>query len=243
MPDGIGRTSRDGSGTIKHFRMLDVDQAPESPGLYAWYATFRASELDWKTRAEDGEDQSIAGFRRLVKNFAAHHEPNPIGLRGSAPYGGLWQGRLDLKYGSTASGSGATLENGLEELEETMESESGRQALALFLSHATPTFSSPLYIGVADDLRTRLKYHKRKYAEGMQWLADNPDGAEKLQENATSFGLRAASRNIAMENLEVWVVDLSVTPSGSKLQRELRRTAQSAEWLLHRLFSPVLGRR
>ncbi|RAJ62735.1 hypothetical protein K376_01463 [Streptomyces sp. PsTaAH-130] len=234
------------------FGMLDVEQAPESPGVYAWYVKFHASVQDWETNPVDGRDASIEGFLSLLREYASFYEPLPISLRGSAPYGGRWDGTLELDHGvnhkqSQSSETGAERrendrrERDREALENTISSQTGRRALAQLLGRATPVFSSPLYIGVAENLNERLQKHRSNYSRAMEWLRKSPNDMERLREDAKNFGQRAASRGIPMENLEAWVIDLKVLESSTSVN-SLRESAQSAEWLLHRLFTPVLGR-
>lgn len=234
------------------FGMLEVEQAPESPGIYAWYATFQASAQDWETKPVGGQDASIEGFLGLLREYASYYEPLPITLRGSAPYGGRWDGVLELDHGvnrheSPSQDEGVDRrererrERDREALDNTISSQTGRRLLAQFLGRATPVFSSPLYIGVAENLNERLQRHRTSYNKAMEWLRSNPNDADRLRGDARTFGQRAASRGIAMENLEAWVIDLKALESDIPV-KSLRESAQSAEWLLHRLFAPILGR-
>ncbi|MFI1163303.1 hypothetical protein ACH4UM_06745 [Streptomyces sp. NPDC020801] len=242
-------------GTEDHaasrFGMLEVEQAPESPGIYAWYVTFQASAQDWETKPVDGQDASIEGFLGLLREYASYYEPLPITLHGSAPYGGRWDGALELDHGvnrreTTSVPEGTDRERERRErdreaLDNTISSQTGRRLLAQFLGRATPVFSSPLYIGVAENLNERLQQHRSNYNRAMDWLRGNPNDADRLKRDAKNFGQRAAARGIAMENLEAWVIDLKSLESDISV-RSLRESAQSAEWLLHRLFAPILGR-
>ncbi|MEZ7240061.1 hypothetical protein QYS60_20110 [Rhodococcus sp. GXMU-t2271] len=238
------------SPEIQKFGMSEVDRVPEGPGIYAWYAKFRAGKYDWMARPENGQDAAIESFLDLIRHYASYYEPLPINLKGAAPYGGLWSGSLELDHGvprsvvSSAKGDplNEILEKDRDALEAAISSESSRQILAELLSGITPVFSAPLYIGVAENLQSRLKKHRATYTSGIDWLADHPEGAEELRSKANSFGLRAAARGIAMEHLEVWVIDLEAKYGSENSIADLRVTARSAEWLLHRLFSPILGR-
>lgn len=234
------------------FGMLEVEQAPESPGIYAWYVTFRASAHDWETRPVDGHDSSIEGFLGLLREYASYYEPLPITLRGSAPYGGRWDGALELDHGVISRDSyekddgsdrreKERREQDREALDNTISSQTGRRLLAQFLSRTTPVFSSPLYIGVAENLNERLQRHRNSYSRAMEWLRSNPHDVDRLKRDAKTFGQRAAARGIAMENLEAWVIDLKELELDASVN-SLRESARSAEWLLHRLFAPILGR-
>ncbi|MCT6736150.1 MULTISPECIES: GIY-YIG nuclease family protein [Rhodococcus] len=229
--------------------MLDVGSAPAAPGIYAWYASFRASPQDWLTRPHDGQDAATDGFFQLLREYAGYHEPLPITLKGSATYGGAWSGELELDHGIQTmirNNGDAPMEVRTEKdrdaLADTVNSPEGRRILASVLGQATPVFSSPLYIGITENLRQRLEKHRKDYTHGMEYLSEHPGEEKELQAKANGFGLRAAARGIAMENLEVWVIDLNNDENRETTDKELKETARSAEWLLHRLFSPVLGR-
>jgi hypothetical protein len=45
-----------------------------------------------------------------------------------------------------------------------------------------------------------------------------------------------------MNNLEVWVIHLEENDQDGVTVKEVRKTAESTEWLLHRLYSPILGK-
>lgn len=236
---------------IQKFGMSEVDRVPEGPGIYAWYAKFRAGKYDWVARPENGQDAAIESFLDLIRHYASYYEPMPIDLKGAAPYGGHWSGSLELDHGLPRSVArfdegnpvNETLEKDRDALEVVISSESSRQILAELLSGITPVFSAPLYIGVAENLQSRLKKHRATYTSAIDWLADHPHGVEELRLKANSFGLRAAARGIAMEHLEVWIIDLNSKYGSENSIADLRVTARSAEWLLHRLFSPTLGRK
>jgi hypothetical protein len=225
--------------------MLDVDQAPEAPGIYAWYAVFRASPQDWKLKAGPHGDEAIDGFLNLIRRYASYHEPSPIDLVGKGTYGARWHGDLVLDYPlrapSEADGDDSSSADRLGKLVDAIESEDRRQTLAKMLEMVTPAFSSPLYIGVAENLRNRLCQHRQNFTNASEWLQDHPDDAEIIQVKGKSFGARAAARDIPMEYLEAWVIDLNHQRSDLS-SKQLRSIAESAEWLLHRLYGPILGR-
>lgn len=251
MLDTGSDAARGNGPVVRRYGMLELERAPESPGLYAWYVSLQIGPQDWRTRPEDGRDAATEGFLELLREYAGYYEPLPIELRGNAPYGGSWNGTLELDHGLSVRRSGHGLpltdqdraaEKDRKALSDTLDSQDGRRVLASLLEHSTPVFSAPLYIGVSDNIRQRLLKHRANYSTGVDWLTGNPDGADALKEKANSFGLRAAARGIAMENLEAWVIDLGDGGGSEMSTKILGETARSAEWLLHRIFSPVLGR-
>ncbi len=228
------------------FTMLDVDQAPEAPGLYAWYVSFSAGPHDWQMQPGPDGDLAIGGFLRLLRKYAGYYEPLPIALRGSGSYGAKWEGELELSTPMREPGDaepGADEEDKrLETLMGSLDNEERRRLLATIMQMASPVFSSPLYIGVAANLRDRLRTHRRSFTKTYEWLREHPEDTEKVRVQAKSFGARAAARNIAMAHLEAWIIDIGDEGSDDLTTKHLRDTAESAEWLLHRMYAPILGR-
>lgn len=237
------------TSALSHSRysMLDVDEAPETPGLYAWYVSFRASPHDWKMKPSPQGDQAIEGFLRLLRRYAGYYEPLPIALHGRGSYGAAWEGDLELdtplrEPDETASASSAEEDKRLTTLMGSLDSEDRRRVMAAILEMAAPVFSSPLYIGVAENLRERLRSHRRDFTKAYDWLREHPEDAEVVRAKGKTFGARAAARQMAMGHLEAWVIDLGDHADDAVTIKHLRQTAESAEWLLHRLYTPILGR-
>ncbi|WP_425245411.1 GIY-YIG nuclease family protein [Streptomyces sp. NEAU-NA10] len=226
--------------------MLDVDQAPESPGLYAWYVSFRAGPHDWKLKPGPDGDQAIEGFVGLLRRYAGYYEPLPLALSGRGAYGAKWDGELapdyPLREPDAEDPQVDDIEPRLEKLTQSLDTESRRRVMATILEKATPVFSTPVYIGVAENLRQRLRQHRVSYTKAHDWLREHPEDIELVRTKGKSFGERAAAREIAMQHLEAWVIDLADEENDEVTKKNLRNTAESAEWLLHRLYSPILGR-
>ncbi|MCG7607947.1 MULTISPECIES: hypothetical protein [Mycobacterium] len=231
------------------YSMLDVSEAPEAPGIYAWYAAFRATEQDWQFQPGPTGDEALGPFAELICRYGGQFEPLAVQLSGQGAYGARWRGDLAVDFPFAEGGSSSGHNDGGESAQQThprimkaVETPGARKVVAKLLEHATPTFSTPLYIGVAEDLRRRLTDHKKSYSKAMSWLRDHPEDIAAIKLAGKSFGERAAARNIAMERLEVWVIDLEEELSELSSE-QLREMAESAEWILHRIYSPILGRR
>ncbi|MFG2956392.1 hypothetical protein ACGF5O_22045 [Streptomyces sp. NPDC048291] len=240
---------------IVRYSMPHVDQAPDTPGLYAWYVSFRAGPHDWKLRAGKNGDEATEGFLNLLRKYAGYYEPLPINLSGRGSYGARWQGEiaLDSPLGPPDGPDAPTSVDAeddteaeavlrLEKLMGSLDTENRRRVMSTILTQAIPVFSSPLYIGVAENLKQRLIQHRQKFTRAHDYLREHPQDADAVRAHGRSFGERAAARNIAMEHLEAWVIDLGDEQNDEITKKQLRNTAESAEWLLHRLYSPILGR-
>jgi len=92
---------------------------------------------------------------------------------------------------------------------------------------------SPLYVGIAKSLQTRFDGHKRAFYEIKKMQADGEDPDVIYEEAEKSFGGRAAIRGFNWEHLIFACAEMPVD----------RHTIQSQEFLINRLYSPILGRK
>lgn len=226
---------------------LDLDLAPSVPGIYAWYAHVALSENDWMPRVRDGVDRAAADLRKAVADSARVHQSGPVDLKGDdGSYGLKWYGNLQRESIADADGDDGPSRVD-EQLEDVSTDANSRRALLHLLQAATPIFASPLYVGVAANLRVRLAEHKAAYESAMALLRNDPSAATRLQYHGGSFGERLAGAGVKLERLTCWVLPATevVSPgagASSVLTAEQRSVAQTAEWILQRISRPVLGR-
>lgn len=220
---------------------FDVDLAPQVPGIYAWYAQLALSEDDWRPRMKDGVDQAARDMDRAIADYAQVHCPEPIALRGDGSYGLNWSGemRRDTISDRIDSASQNAVESRLSDISLNPEE---RQLLTTLLRTAAPIFASPLYIGVAINLRLRLSQHKADYEQAKNEIGIDPSSSERLQFQGASFGARVAGAGVQMERLECWILPTNDIIVGQGGNRRQRGVAEAAEWILQRIFQPVLGR-
>lgn len=226
------------------FPMLSVDEAPKGPGIYAWYSKFRASPHDWAfSPGPAGTDEATSGFFELVRRHAQQFEPLLLSLYGSGAYGAKWAGSLRMDFPfreDQKSDPGGDQPAG--RLWQAIQGEDARRLIATMLEFVTPYFSTPLYIGVAANLRERLVQHRSDYSKTYEYIQKNPQDKEQIKEKGGTFGARAAARDIAIENLEAWTIDLTSEEQAIPAS-QLKDISEDVEWLLHRIYSPILGRR
>jgi hypothetical protein len=101
---------------------------------------------------------------------------------------------------------------------------------------SVPIFASPLYVGVAKNLRDRLDTHKRA-------LLDEPDtpGADTYDlDSARNFAERCRSAQIVPDHLSVFINPIQETELSPE---DSRATAQATELVLNGIHSPLFGRR
>jgi hypothetical protein len=224
---------------------LDIDLAPQVPGIYAWYASLALSDHDWKPRIQGGIDLAAHDLDRAISDYAHVHHPEPLDLRAEGSYNLNWSGALqrDSISDPGASGPASRLELQLHSLSADPES---RRLLTSLLRAAAPIFASPLYIGVATNLRSRLAVHIADYEAAKAALRNNPSESAALHFGGDSFGARLAGAGIQLERLECWVLPAVGVAAAANNQMIAidghRSVAGTAEWILQRIFRPVLGR-
>lgn len=222
---------------------LHLDRAPTEPGIYAWYARIALSEGDWRPRVQNGTDVAGGDLTAALNDYVRLHQPGPISLRGLASYHLAWAGEIRQQGVSDEAepGSGTRLDLHTAEVSDDPEA---RQLLSALLRAAPPVFASPLYIGVATNLRQRLAEHKRSFEAASAVIRRSPEQAALLQHRGKDLGARLAGAGIPLERLECWVLPASgmAMPSDGA-QAKQRSVAQAAEWVLQRIFQPILGRK
>ena len=222
---------------------LHLDRAPTGPGIYAWYAHVALSDADWLPRLKEGVDVAGGDLVSALNDYARIHQPGPIALRGLASYRMTWTGEIRPQSVSDlqGSGSGTRLDH---QLADAVEMPEERRLLSALMRAAPPVFASPLYIGVATNLRQRLSEHKKSFEEASAAIRRRPDLASSMQFRGKNLGTRLAGAGIPLERLECWVLttpDMASIPSDAAKTKE-RSVAQAAEWVLQRIFQPILGR-
>jgi hypothetical protein len=102
------------------------------------------------------------------------------------------------------------------------------RTIADILKTAAPWFTAPLYIGMAVNLRTRLKYHKSKIVElrDLQGHGSINDVAE------AGFANQVVARNFDPTNLFVQIAEVNVETGEHN----------DLENILNRINYPIFGR-
>lgn len=177
-------------GYVEAFSCLNVDEAPVGPGLYAWYGTLIAGPQDWEMKLEGGEDRGLKACRTLLQKHTFRHGSPPISLEGRGAFTTLWRGDLrDVTAEMLASLLGedvdelndATDEDAYpSQFKKVLASKQTRELLLKLLQAATPILASPIYIGVALSLRTRLRQHVDQLYKFSEIINKNPEARTEL---------------------------------------------------------------
>lgn len=208
------------------FAWTEIDQVPENSGVYAWYAKLAISMADINEIVEATERAKSSGkfaARQVIEAALDRFVFNPYR---EAPYRVQLRGPLKPRYGGDVSHEPSKSENLIERL---MEEPQRFRKIAEVLSTAAPGFTAPLYIGMAGNLRSRLRTHKRKITELRDVGKTTQDGAEALE---AGFANQIVARGFDPTNLFVMVTEIDVHSSEHN----------DLENILNRINFPIFGR-
>ncbi|MGW5433817.1 hypothetical protein ACWET9_42745 [Streptomyces sp. NPDC004059] len=164
--------------------LLDVDEAPELPDPYARYSSFWGGSRGGKTKPSPQGDQAIEGFVSLLRRYAGYDELLPIPVWGRGSYGAVGDGEGRWRVKATVA------------------------------ERVSSVLSSPLYSGVAENLRKCLRTtHRRDVSTAYEWLRERGDDAQAVR--ARVFGGRASACSMGhgptfRSGLSTWVITLTM---------------------------------
>ena len=212
--------------------------APPMPGLYAWYYAPKWESL--------GPSALITVLSRLVD------PPARVGVRASMRYGLTYTADSPMKvvYGQ----QDAPID---EVIAEAVSGDVGA-ALPALLQSMIPEYGRPIYIGIADNLFSRV--YKQHYSDLVRFWDPDSSATYFLKRNPAaqvqevmdalseqhSFALEARVRGIRPADLRVYVTPFSeelaarLSDGGKKLSDEWLRPI---EQLFQLLSDPICGRR
>jgi hypothetical protein len=230
----------------QHYPFLEVARAPDSPGLYAWYGSLALFPADYRDDVVEGVNLGVVRLRESLARHTARFDPRPRRLSGRSEFGARWRGQLQDFGRTTIRGKiirPAESSSGIDaSLHASTSDEYLRGDLVSLLRAAQPTLASPLYIGVTNSLRRRLREHVNLYNELKDAILRDSDHLAALKRSIenerTEFAHRVVAAEFEPENLSVYVWPYASSLSPSKVDSLLR----SAEWLLNRWYRPLLGR-
>lgn len=203
----------------------EIDLAPETPGVYAWYSRLVISKADIDavikriTAAKmSGDAQARAEVEDALDRFifSPYRE---------TPYQVALRGQLKPKF----SGEVAHEPSKSESLVGRLALNPARfRAVSDILKTAAPWFTAPLYIGMAINLRSRLKQHRNKIVELRDLQVHGSiDGVAEA-----GFANQVVARNFDPTNLFVHIAEVSVDTGEHN----------DLENILNRINYPIFGR-
>ena len=210
--------------TGKVLTWSEIEQAPEGPGIYAWYSRLAISRADVDNvikKINLAKAKGKAEARAEVEDALDRFIFNPYK---EAPYQVSLRGQLKPKYGGEVMHETRKSDTLIERLIDNPER---FRATADVLKLAAPWFTAPLYIGMAVNLRTRLKTHRNKIIE----LRDQ-SASESIETADAGFANQVVARNFDPTNLFVHIAEVHVDTGEHN----------DLENILNRINYPIFGR-
>lgn len=217
---------------MEMFRFHELDQAPELAGVYAWYYRLEIATKDIENcisellSAAENKEKIIRDFLalRLFRHYL------------ESPYIVTLSGKMKPGYEGQVLNTTA-ISNSL--ISRIIEDPTRLHRLKSLLLETVPNFASPIYIGVAKKLRSRLLQHKKlieKFVNsGTPEISETYDSAISAEERERdhSFAMEVASmRKFNVSNLYVCTMPLLV-------DEEMRYDLEN---VLNRINFPLCGR-
>ncbi|WP_422402999.1 hypothetical protein [Pseudomonas sp. GZD-209] len=203
----------------------ELDQAPEEPGVYAWYSRLVISKADIDLAIKQiilAREKSIYDARVTVEMIL---DKFVFGPYQETPYQVSLRGQLKPKFIGEVlhepSKSDTLIDRLIHEPERL-------RVIADVLRKAAPWFTAPLYIGMAKNLRSRLLQHRKKIVN----LRDKYGGGSKDINAEAGFANQVAARNFDPTNLFVHIEVIDVIASEHN----------DLENILNRINYPIFGR-
>lgn len=200
----------------------EIDQAPQVPGVYAWYAKLVISKADVERVISDTKAAQALGViqsREVIEDalnkfiFGPYHE---------SPYQIALRGQLKPRYSGEIQHEPAKSDS----LVERLSTDPDRfRLIAEVLRDAAPWFTAPLYIGMAKNLRQRLRQHRNKIVElrDLHGRDSNPEAG---------FANQIVARNFDPTNLFVHIAEVNIEGGEHN----------DLENILNRINYPIFGR-
>ncbi len=203
----------------------EIELAPETSGVYAWYARLVIGKADVDLvikRVEEAKMKSEAIARSEVEAALDRFVFSPYR---ESPYKVSLRGQLKPKFAGEVFHEAARSDSLVTRL---VTSPERFRAVADILKNAAPWFTAPLYIGMATNLRSRLKQHKAKIVE----LRDTWNGAASDEPMDAGFANQVVARGFDPTHLFVHFAEVSLV-SGEQ---------NDIENILNRINYPIFGR-
>lgn len=211
--------------TIRALNWSEIDLAPETPGVYAWYSRLVISKADIEAaikRIAEAKKNGDLHARAEVEDVLDRFVFSPYR---ETPYQVSLRGQLKPKF----SGEVAHEPSKSESLMGRLASNPERlRTISEVLKTAAPWFTAPLYIGMAINLRNRLKQHRNKIVE----LRDLQGHGSVDDTIEAGFANQIVARNFDPTNLFVHIAEVTVDTGEHN----------DLENILNRINYPIFGR-
>jgi hypothetical protein len=203
----------------------EIDLAPETPGVYAWYSRLAISKADIDAIVNSVNEAKLSGdakAREAVEDALDRFIFSPYR---ETPYQVALRGQLKPKFSGEVMHEPSKSESLVGRLAANPER---FRAISDILKTAAPWFTAPLYIGMAINLRSRLKQHKNKIVE----LRDIQGHGSVDDVTEAGFANQVVARNFDPTNLFVHIAEVNVDTGEHN----------DLENILNRINYPIFGR-
>lgn len=212
---------------------FDLSKAPQKPGVYAWYLRPELLDRDiqelvgelaqCKSKNQEGHKHNIVRLF-LRKRIFSYFEQKPY--------------RIELTGALKPRFSGEAKHSTEDDLSDELIGRISDDPSLLYLlkkslNDTSPMQASPLYIGMADNLKKRIAKHK-----GLIIKLEN----EVAQYNQSYLDYDYTPQEI---NFAERVLDRNIPPTQLYLtycETESKSSAKDIENILNRIYFPILGR-
>lgn len=212
--------------TGRQLTWSEIDLAPDASGIYAWYSRLAISKADIEAvikRVNAAKQIGEAEARIVVEEALDRFIFNPYR---ETPYQVSLRGQLKPKFIGEVAHQPTKSDTLIGRIVNNPER---LRAIASILKTAAPWFTAPLYIGMAINLRNRLRQHKNKIIE----LRDVQGGLITFDDVADAgFASQVVARNFDPTNLFVHIAEINVDSSEHN----------DLENILNRINYPIFGR-
>ncbi len=203
----------------------EIEQAPETSGVYAWYSRLVISRADIEAiikRVDKAKQVGDPQARAEVEDALDRFIFSPYR---ETPYRVTLRGQLKPQFSGEIAHEPSRSESLVGRL--TANPERFR-AISDILKTAAPWFTAPLYIGMAINLRSRLKQHRNKIVE----LRDLSGQASIEDLAEAGFANQVVARGLDPTNLFVHIAEVSLDTGEHN----------DLENILNRINYPIFGR-
>ncbi|UXI00773.1 hypothetical protein [Photobacterium sp. TY1-4] len=216
----------------KKYKWNNLSRVPEAEGVYAWYLPLKISSKDISILIDKVNKNKAEGLdtsaKQDIKEFI---EGKILNFYNEEPYDVSLDGALKPKY----KGKVQHIPTISDSLVQRLYDDPPRLIeIGQVLISTAPNFASPIYIGMAKNLKSRIRKHQsliQKYAS-RDYIALDGQSLSDEDRRDHNFAARVVARGIPETNMFVFIQEISTEID----------TYKDIENLLNRINYPVLGK-